>query len=66
MKTEARPLTPEEADSRAVLEHAFKGKPVDPAVVRRIRSRAQEIREEMLKGEETNFTLDLLDESRNE
>jgi hypothetical protein len=61
-----KPLTQEEADSQAVLEHAFKRKPVDPAVVKRIRDRAKVIREEMLKGGETNFTLDLLHESRDE
>ena len=59
-------LTQDEADSRAVLEHAFKGKPVDPTIVKRIRARAQTIREEMRKGGETDFALDLLHESRDE
>ncbi len=61
-----KPLTQEEADSQAVLEHAFKGKPVDPTVVERVRARAEIIRGEMLKGGETDFTLDLLHESRDE
>lgn len=67
MSTDTRQaLTQQEADSRAALEHAFKGKPVDPAVVKRIRARAETIREKMVEGGETDFTLDLLHESRDE
>ena len=62
----SKPLTQEEADHRAMLDHAFKGKPVNPEVVERVRARAEKIREEMRKGGETNFTLDLLHESRDE
>ena len=62
----SRPLTQEEADSRAVLDHVFKTKRMDPAVVKRVRARAETVRKEMPKEEETDFTLDLLRESRDE
>lgn len=61
-------LTPslESADSQAVIEHAFKGKPLDPAVERRVHERAEKIREELRKKGVTNVTADLLRESRDE
>ena len=59
-------LTQEEADHRHVMEHAFKGAPLDPEVTRRVRERAEKIRERLSKGPETNFALDLLHESRDE
>jgi hypothetical protein len=62
----SRPLTQEEADSRAVLDHVFKSKRIDSAVVKRVRARAETVREEMRNEEETDFTTDLLRESRDE
>ena len=56
----------DEADSRAVLGHVFKSKRIDSAVVKRVRARAETVRKEMPKEEETDFTLDLLRESRDE
>lgn len=38
------PIT--DADAAAVMAHYLTGKPVDPEVARRVRERAQEIREE--------------------
>ena|GEM_PF-5196788 len=61
-----KPLTQEEADHRAMLEHAFKGSPLNPEVSRRVEEQAQKIQAEMKKKGETNFTLDLLHESRDE
>ena len=66
MKTETAPLTQEEADHRHVMEHAFKGAPLDPDVARRVEERADKIQAEMRKKATTNFTLDLLRESRDE
>ena len=59
-------LTQEQSDSRAVPEYAFKGKTIDPAIVKRVRARAATVCEGMRKGGETNSTLDLLHESRDE
>ena len=67
MKTDTRhPLTQDEADSRAVLEHAFKGTPVDPEVSQRVRERADKVREDLRsRGVQIN-TLELLRDSRDE
>ena len=62
----SKPPTQEAADARAVLDHAFKGKPVDPEVARRVHERAKTIREEMRKGPVTDFAIDILHESRDE
>ena len=67
MSTDIRkPPTQEAADARAMLDHAFKGKPLDQEVSKRVRERAEKIEDEMRKKGETNFTLDLLHESRDE
>jgi hypothetical protein len=58
--------TQESADARAILDHVFKGKPVDPEVSKRVRARAEKVREEMRKQGLTNFAVDLLRESRDE
>jgi hypothetical protein len=50
----------EAADAHAVLEHAFKGKPVDPEVSLRVRARAEKVREELRKKGVTDFAVDLL------
>lgn len=59
-------LTEEAADSKAVLAHAFKGKPLDPEVEKRVHERAEKVREELRKNGVTNFTADLLRECRDE
>lgn len=66
MSTINQPLTQEEADSRHMMEHAFKGKPLNPDVSKRVRERAEKIRERLRKGPKTNIVLDLLHESRDE
>jgi hypothetical protein len=58
--------TQESADTRAVLDHVFKGAPVDPEVSKRVRARAENVREEMRKKGVTNFAVDLLREARDE
>jgi hypothetical protein len=47
MKTQEDPLTFEAADERAVFEHAFRDKPLDPDVRRHVRERAERITEEL-------------------
>ncbi len=61
-----KPLTQEESDHRAMLDHAFKGKTAEPDVVQRVRERADRIREELrAKGVRIN-ALDLIRESRDD
>jgi hypothetical protein len=61
-----RPLTQEEADSRHMVEHAFKGKPLDPEVARRVHERADKLREEMrAEGVKIN-AVDLIRQCREE
>ena len=60
------PLTQEESDHRAMLDHAFKGKAVEPEIVQRVRARADRIREELrAKGVRIN-AVDLIRESRDD
>ena len=67
MSTDIRQaLTEEDADAQAMLDHAFKGKPLDPEVSRRVRMRAEKVWAEMRKKGVTNFAVDLLHESRDE
>ena len=64
MKTETRkPLTIEEADHRAMLDHAFKGAPLDPEVSRRVQERAEAVRAKLPLP---NIAVDLIRESREE
>ena len=56
----------ESADSQAVIEHAFNGKPLNLAVANRVHERAEKVRDELRKKGVTNFTADLLRESRDE
>jgi hypothetical protein len=39
----------EEADVKAVMDHAFRGKPLDPKVRRRVEKRAEKARRRILK-----------------
>jgi hypothetical protein len=67
MSTETRNRpTQESQDAQAILEHVFKGKPVDPDVSKRVRARAEIVREELRNKGVTNFAADLLRESRDE
>ena len=59
-------LTQEEADHRHMLDHAFKGTPLDPEVSKRVAQRAEKVQAEMRKKGQTNFALDLLHEARDE
>ena len=57
--------TPSEAnaDITAVFDHAFRGKPLDPEVAKRVHERAAAIRARL---PETNIAVDLIRESREE
>jgi hypothetical protein len=67
MKTQEDPLSTEAADEQAVFEHAFRGKPLDPEVRRRVRERAEKISEELRrKHGEMNIAVDLIRETRDE
>ena len=64
MSTEiSKPPTLEESDHRAMLDHAFKGKPLDPDVSKRVHERAQAVRAKLPL---TNVAVDLIRESRDE
>lgn len=62
MATDIR-KTQEQEGTQAVLDHAFKGKPVDPAVSKRIHERAEAIRKNLPL---TNIAVDLIRELRDE
>ena len=67
MSTETRkPLTQKEADSRHMIEHAFKGKPLDPDVARRVHERADKLREEMRAAGVKIDAVELIRQSREE
>jgi len=67
MSTDTRkPPTQEEADHRHVIEHAFKGKPLDPEVARRVHERAEKVREGMRARGVTIDAVELIRESREE
>lgn len=64
MSTNTRiPPTEEVADQRAVLDHAFHGKPLDPEVAKRVHERAEAVRKLL---PETNIAIDIIRESRDE
>jgi hypothetical protein len=43
------PISPDAlADAQAVIDHIISGKPLDPEVARRVRERAERIRQEIL------------------
>ena len=64
MNTNSRtPPTEEVADQRAVLDHAFHGKPLDPEVAKRVHERAEAVRKLL---PETNIAVDLIRESRDD
>lgn len=64
MSTNTRlPPTEEVADQRAVLDHAFHGKPLDPEVAKRVHERAEAVRKLL---PETNIAVDLIHEFRDD
>ena len=64
MSTSTRkPLTQEAADLRAVLDHAFNGKPLDPEAAKRVHERAEAVRKLL---PETNIAVDLIRECRDD
>lgn len=63
MSADTRKLTQEEADNRAVLEHAFKGAPLDPEVAKRVHERAEAVRAKLPL---TNIAVELIREARDE
>lgn len=58
--------TQESADFQAVIDHAFKGKPVDPEISRRIEERAAKIQDSLRKKPKTDIAVDLIREAREE
>ena len=53
------PVSEELADRKAMIAHAFHGKPVDPDVARRVEERAEAIRKRLPV---TNIAVDLIRE----
>ena len=66
MSTINKSQTQESADFQAVVDHAFKGKPVDPEVSKRIDERAAKIQEALRKKPQTDIAVDLIREAREE
>lgn len=65
MSTDIRkPPTQESADFRSMIDHVFKGKPLDPEVAQRVHQRAEKIREELRKKGPTNVAVELIREGR--
>ena len=56
-------LTQEEADHQHMLDHAFKGKPLDPEVSKRVHERAEHVRTKLPM---TNIGVNLIREIRDE
>ena len=66
MKT-TESITEQQADEKAVNEHVLTGKPLDPEVYGRVRSRAEKITAELRrKYGEMNISADLIREVRDE
>ena len=58
-----KPLTQEEADHRHMLDHAFRGQPLDPEVSQRVHARAEAVRAKLPL---TDIAVDLIRELRDE
>ena len=43
------PSTTVDTDAQAILEHLMTGKPLDPAIARRVRERGDQIRQEIFE-----------------
>jgi hypothetical protein len=61
-----KPLTEEEADRKALYDHAFRGKPLDPEVSKRVQKRAEKVRENMRKRGVKIDAVELIRQSREE
>lgn len=61
-----KPLTQEESDHREMLEHAFKGKSLDPEVAKRVHERADQMRANMRKRGVNIDAVQLIRQSREE
>ena len=66
MSTINKPMSQEQADHRHMIEHAFKGKPLDPEVARRVHERGEKLREEMRAAGVTIDAVELVRQSREE
>ena len=54
----------ETADSRAVIEHALRGVPLDPAVEKRVRERTARIRDQIRSRGLTDIAVELIRDAR--
>ena len=61
-----KPQSQESADFQAMVDHAFKRKPVDLEVARRVEERAQKVQAALRKKPTTNIAVDLIREARGE
>jgi hypothetical protein len=61
-----KPLTQEEADHKHMLDHAFRGTPVDPEVRKRVHERAEKVREKLRAKGMTDVAVDLIRAHRDE
>jgi len=60
-------MTETDADLEAVIEHAMNGKPLDPAVARRVRERSERATQETFERHGLlNVAVDLIREIRDE
>jgi hypothetical protein len=61
------PTSDFDADAQAIIEHALTGKPLDPAVARRLRERSERATEELrLRYGTLGVAVDLVREGRDE
>ena len=61
-----KPPTLEEAVHQVMIDHAFKGTPVDPDVRKRVHERAERVREKLRKEGMTDVAVDLIRAHRDE
>jgi hypothetical protein len=61
-----KPLTLEQADHQVMIDHAFKGTPVDPEVRKRVHERAERVREKLRVQGTTDVAVDLIRAHRDE
>ncbi len=67
MNTIVETSTQLELDTKAVMEHAMTGKPLDPEVYRRVRERGERLTEDLRRQYGTlDIAVDLVRESRDE
>ncbi len=60
------PPTQEQADLKHMIDHAFRGAPLDPEVARRVHDRAKEAREEIRASGVKLNAVDLIHDAREE